>query len=191
MQKGQTLTFLLIGLFVLIAAGVAILYKVYSQKPVVVPLQTPQPVATTLSNRPISPSERELPITKIILNFSSSSWGRGNHVIKTRQEWDDFKKKASGNNLSDGISKPEEVIDFDKEMVLVVFMGPQPSGGYQIKIGKVVGKGKEVEVFVKEVNPGNCPVTLATTSPFDVVKVPKVDKEVVFKVNSEILNCDN
>jgi hypothetical protein len=71
-----------------------------------------------------------------------------------------------------GKPPPPPKIDFNKQDVIAVFAGQQPTGGYSIKIQKIVdGAGKRI-VSILLTKPGkNCVTTDAVTAPFDVVSV--------------------
>ncbi|MFC1801459.1 protease complex subunit PrcB family protein [Nanoarchaeota archaeon] len=73
-------------------------------------------------------------------------------------------------------------VNFDEEMVIAVFLGTKPTGGYTIEITEVVETEDSLEVYVKETSPSpRNIVALAVTYPEHIVKVEKTDKEVVFK----------
>jgi len=80
-------------------------------------------------------------------------------------------------------------INFEKEMVVAVFGGQKPAGGYSVHIEKAVhaaGK-KTVWVIYSEKAPGtDAAATEAPAFPSHVVAVPKVEGEVKFaKSDSE------
>ncbi len=73
-------------------------------------------------------------------------------------------------------------IDFEKEMVLAVYMGPQTSGGYSTTIEKAVELDDKVEVYIRERTPEPDSMnTMAITTPYHAVKTERVDKKVEFK----------
>jgi hypothetical protein len=81
-------------------------------------------------------------------------------------------------------------VDFKKQMVLAVYMGPQNSGGHSIQILSVGEYDDRVEVTVKKRSPGTgCVVTQAITSPYQIVAVSKVDKPVNFEIQNESKDC--
>lgn len=119
-----------------------------------------------------------MPNTAIKLKIKRE-W-RGNHsgytkaislVIYAPEQWKEVWKKTHFLRLP----QPElPKIDFEKEMVIAVFMGERSSGGYDIKIIDVFKKEKEIVVVVEETEP---PVdslrTMALTSPYHIVTVKK------------------
>lgn len=77
---------------------------------------------------------------------------------------------------------PVPEVDLASSMVVAVFMGARPSGGYAIEIVDVSARAAtadenaEVLVRVRETLPADGdPVTMATTSPFHVVVVERAD----------------
>ncbi len=60
-------------------------------------------------------------------------------------------------------------------------MGTKNTGGYDIKIDKIITKGEKLLVQIVESSPGvNCMVTDAVSKPYEFVKIKKTDKEIDF-----------
>ena len=67
-------------------------------------------------------------------------------------------------------------VDFSEEMVIAIFSGEKPTGGYSIEITKVELDEDEVTIFFEEVSPEpGQPVTEALTQPFHIVKINRID----------------
>lgn len=67
-------------------------------------------------------------------------------------------------------------VDFDKNNVVVAFMGQKRSGGYSITIEKVTVKDNTALVLVKNTVPEpNTTVTMALTAPYCMALIPKTD----------------
>lgn len=91
------------------------------------------------------------------------------------------------------VSSPGEVpgaclpcVNFDKDLVVAVSMGEQPSGGYEMRISRMYRSGSQVTVVVDVDRPSPAAVTtMVLTHPGHVVKVPKsrvrADGPVTFK----------
>lgn len=108
----------------------------------------------------------------------------GNMIIKNIKDWTELWN-------SSGHSALPPAIDFAKDMVMAVFQGEKSTGGYSIEITKIIENKDNTEVFVKETSPGvNCMVTKSLTSPFHIVKLQKIDKEVVFKIEKATNDCN-
>lgn len=106
-----------------------------------------------------------------------------NYIIKSKKEWQDVWAKAGHSVVA-----PE--VDFTKEMIIAVFYGVALTGGYSVEIIKVIEGLDKLTVFIKETSPGSdCTATQALTEPRHIIKVQRVDKEVVFNVASEVKNC--
>ena len=98
----------------------------------------------------------------------------GNQVIKTKAAWKALAKELRLEKI------PK--IDFEKHMLVAVFMGRKNSGGYAIKVEKVEEKAGKIVVTVKrQTPPPGGMVTMALTGPYQIVKMPVSDKEVIFK----------
>lgn len=103
---------------------------------------------------------------------------RKDYVIKETSEW---------SNLWDivvtWLPKPDfPGIDFRDEMIVAVFQGNFSTGGYGVKITKIIENENFVEIFVEEISPsGGDPVTAAFSQPYHIVKMKRVDKEVIFR----------
>jgi hypothetical protein len=101
-----------------------------------------------------------------------------NLVIKTADQWKTVWTKTHAFMTP---APPMPPVDFDKQMVLAVFMGQKPSGGHAIEITKVVPAGQGLTVHVKETKPGPGDITTAViTSPYYFAVVPKVAGDVKF-----------
>ena len=101
------------------------------------------------------------------------------YVIKDVSQW----RNLWSNIYSARTPQPDlPNINFDNEMIIAVFQGGQSSGGYSIKITKIIENNNSLEVFVKETSkaPGDM-ATQSFTNPSHVVKTRRVDKEVLFR----------
>lgn len=75
-------------------------------------------------------------------------------------------------------------INFDEKMVLAVFLGEKPSGGYNVEITEIIETDTTLEVMVSETSPGEDDmVTMALTYPGHVVELDRCVKEVVFNMH--------
>lgn len=71
-------------------------------------------------------------------------------------------------------------IDFSSELVVAVFMGKRTSGGYAIEVTGAYETTDAVRVAVARRAPGpDDLVTMAITSPYHIVALPRRDKPVV------------
>ena len=88
--------------------------------------------------------------------------------------------KLINKNKSPGIKIP--IINFEKETVLVLFLGEKSSGGYSIAVEQILDENEKVTVKYKVTLPklGEM-VTTVITQPYCIIKIPKTLKEVGFK----------
>jgi hypothetical protein len=86
-------------------------------------------------------------------------------VIRTQKRW-----REAWRTLGGPARRPR--IDFSRYMLIAVTQGRQRSGGYGIEIAKIERTTSGRHVTVLETRPGaGCPVTLAITAPYHVVRV--------------------
>ncbi len=75
-----------------------------------------------------------------------------------------------GQNVQD---QPAPEVDFSKRIVVAVFSGFKPTGGYDLEVRRVIRTPWAMHVFVEETSPGKgCFVTQALTDPNHMVSVP-------------------
>jgi len=88
--------------------------------------------------------------------------------------------KLINKNKSPGIKIP--IINFEKETVLVLFLGEKSSGGYSIAVEQILDENEKVTVKYKVtlLKLGEM-VTTVMTQPYCIIKIPKTLKEVGFK----------
>ena len=107
---------------------------------------------------------------------------KGTYVVRDSTDVENLRNK--------GYALPE--IDFSGHMIIAVFQGTCPTGGFSITVVKVVETEPVVQVFVKETWPGEgCGVTEALTQPYHIIKVQRVEKEIVFTRGLEITICES
>ena len=78
------------------------------------------------------------------------------------------------------------VVDFSKDMVLAIFIGEQPTGGFRIRINKIDTSGADIEVTLVGIQPGqNCRHPQTSSEPFLIATFPASTKTVNFTPQSE------
>jgi len=98
-------------------------------------------------------------------------------VVENQKGWEEVWSSMEGNVQP----KPETPkIDFSKNTVIAVFMGMRKSGGYSVKITSIEEKDKLVVVVKESDPPPDAMVTMALTSPYHVVVIPKTRKAIEF-----------
>lgn len=100
-------------------------------------------------------------------------------AIYSEDQW----KEVWGKVYALRLPRPElPKIDFEKEMVVAVFMGERPSGGYSIEIINIVRTEEEIVVAVKEKEPpADSLRTMALTQPYHIVAVKRYFLPVKFQ----------
>lgn len=130
------------------------------------------------------------PVTLRRLNSSAySGYGEPKRlVVRDTETWADvWKQMWQWQSTEPALP----VIDFDREMILVVALGERPSGGYSILIDSVQATVDQLTVSVRIVSPGSgCVVPTVMTQPVDVVYVPRLEVGVQFVQRSETRECD-
>ena len=72
-------------------------------------------------------------------------------------------------------------IDFEKEMVVAIFMGERSSGGYEIEIINIIKTEKQIVIEVEEEEPPPESLrTMALTQPYHIVVIKRYTRPVVF-----------
>jgi hypothetical protein len=89
-------------------------------------------------------------------------------------------------------SPPRPAIDFNREMVIAVFAGEQPTGGYAITVTEVkqLEEGRGLKVYYTVEVPGSdCFVEQLFTQPYHMIKLAYSEGVVVFAPNYEVREC--
>lgn len=119
-----------------------------------------------------SPVEAGDPVQTVAVPFATLAQGsqsnilaRTNYLITSSDELTELWK------IIDAATPPPE-IDFEKNAVIAVFAGQQPTAGYAIAVSKVVDSGSRT-VSVTLTKPDNtCMVGQVLTAPYEVAVVP-------------------
>lgn len=95
-------------------------------------------------------------------------------IARTSEEWQSlWQRHAPG--------RPAPAVDFTKNMVVGVFLGSRPSGGYQAEITGIAVEGGVMVVKWAERRPGPGQVAAQVmTAPSHLVTVPRHSGEVRF-----------
>ncbi len=89
-------------------------------------------------------------------------------VVRTLDDWTTLWRRHLG-----GAPPP---IDFAAEMVVAVFAGTRPTGGYTVEIIDVVLAERALRVGYRErTPPPGALVTQALTAPFHIIRLPRSD----------------
>lgn len=81
-------------------------------------------------------------------------------------------------------------VDFQQKMVVGVFYGEKPSGGYEVTVQNALKQGNQLNVKADLRYPKKgCPVTTVITSPYHLVTVPVTTQNVDFNLSKVARNC--
>lgn len=101
-------------------------------------------------------------------------------VVRTQADWDKlWHRHCSGANNP----PPFPRIDFDRHLVVGIFLGTKPTGGYDVAITRAEQHDSYLYVFYREKSPTpNAIFTQALTQPFDIVRVARNgNPEIIFR----------
>jgi PrcB C-terminal len=111
---------------------------------------------------------------------------RTNYRVKTQEELVQLWERTYHQDAPD-----MPMVNFDTHHILAVFDGTRSSGGYDIRVGKIVDDGQDRYVTIIHTVPGeSCMVTDAITSPFEFVLVPKSMARIVREDVEEVRECN-
>jgi hypothetical protein len=125
-------------------------------------------------------SAAEVPFTSIARGQVSAQESPRQVVARTPAEW-----QVEWNNHSPAEKLP--VVDFARNMVVGVFLGTQPSAGYNVEIVGVKTDGDALVVEYVRRQPGRGQMAAQIlTQPFHLVSVPRHEGTVRFVAVSSI-----
>jgi hypothetical protein len=104
-------------------------------------------------------------------------------VIRTQDEWNAFWKQHSSIDTN---PLPASIIDFNREMVVGIFLGEKRTGGYEVEIVGAERSDSALYFYYRKKSPlpGGM-VTQALTQPFHLVKIAKYENlQVIFRRDS-------
>ncbi len=117
--------------------------------------------------------QREVDFETLSAGYYSQVSEPSHYVIEDQQEFQQVWGK-----IEEG-SPPD--INFENHMVVAVFQGEKPTGGFEITIESVIEANGRLQVYVQETAPGpDDMVTQALTYPYHMVRVDAAEKPVDF-----------
>jgi hypothetical protein len=94
-------------------------------------------------------------------------------VIKETDIWEKLWTKHTGRSIP---VEKMPAVDLSKEMIVMVTMGRQRTGGYLIEVVKIEPSDRQLRITVKRTSPRSGALTTqALTAPFHFVAIPKSD----------------
>lgn len=99
-------------------------------------------------------------------------------VIKSTKDWLRL-LKIHGN--TQGLNKSNINVDFYENIVIAIFAGQQPSGGYTVGVSNIKRIDGDLYVTLTFKEPGkNEDVSLALTQPYIMISTEKIDGKIIF-----------
>lgn len=99
-------------------------------------------------------------------------------TVSTVTAWEAFWKQHT---RFERTKPPVPKVDFDKEIVIVVARGSLPSGGYSLKLTRIIRTKNGVEVHYEEGNPApGGTYTSSIVSPIEIVRLAKPAGKIIF-----------
>lgn len=120
---------------------------------------------------------KSVPFENVFQTVSLGSETEGTKVIYSKEDLGNF-DVANGNDM------PKELLEvnFEKNTLIMVMAGMKNTGGFDIKIEKIIESNDKITVFYKDINPPkDAMLTMALTYPLHAVTIKKTDKEIIFE----------
>src|SRR5215467_7875722 len=103
-------------------------------------------------------------------------------VIRSQNDWAALWSRHMRTQIA---PPPPPPVDFSRDMVVGLFMGERPTGGYAIEVTRIEGTAQGLSVHYRTSRPDPSAMqTQALTQPFHLVTVPRVDDPVTFVAES-------
>ncbi len=139
------------------------------------------------SNKGDDDTVKNVPFEELQSGGFSGIMNKKQVVIKNQSDYETLMNEVYYNQDKMPVI-PE--VDFTKNYLVAVAVGARNTGGYAIQITGITESSSGMTVSVTETSPGkNCVVTESITYPYQIVKIPKTDKEVKFKTKQFIKDC--
>jgi hypothetical protein len=176
----------LLSRFLLGIIGSALLVAFIAQGAILIDSKT-KPSPTLVPNATDSLTNgTSLPLMEIPLAVGATK-SQGNKVITNQTQW-----KLLWSELTQNSEQPLPEVDFTHDMVIAVFSGQKPRGGYSTRIDAINETDTEYHVLITELRPSDeCITTQEISSPLAIVKVAKSNKKVVYTTKDTTFSCQN
>ena len=132
--------------------------------------------------RPLSQLAAGQTNTKLTVDISFQTVAKGSRsgvreplqiVIRSQAEWDALWKRHVSIETN---PSPPRAIDFNKEIVIGVFLGEKPTGGYDMEIIRAEQTAGALVIHYREKNPPPGAIVIQVlTQPFHIIKAVRDD----------------
>lgn len=128
------------------------------------------------------PTAIAVPFTPLLRGTHSNVTSRVNYFITSPDELNELWK------MINATSTPPKV-DFEKDAVIAVFAGQQPSAGYAIQVSKVVdSSARLVSIIIAKPDDG-CMKGQSLTTPYELVTIPTTSLPLAHEDLSTTAEC--
>ena len=116
-------------------------------------------------------------------------------VIRDADAWRDLWKRIYGPDHGYGAGAKElpplPEIDFSRDMIVVAALGGRGSSGYTIIVDGAYEQDDRLEIIVRTISPGKgCMNLTVVTAPADIVRLPKINRSVLFREIKAVHDCN-
>ncbi len=125
----------------------------------------------------IQGATKSVAFTKLLSGNNANENNANQILVKNEETLEGIYNQINSTQFP-GEKIPE--IDFEKEMVLVLYMGGKSTGGHGVFIERVVATSTEIIVFYKETAPKGM-ATSVLTQPFYIASIAKTDLPIRFQ----------
>ena len=143
---------------------------------------SPSQVHAVTNSRPLSQLAAGQSDTKLTVDISFQTVVKGSRsgvrdplqiVIRSQAEWDALWKRHVSIETN---PPPPPAIDFNKEIVIGVFLGEKPTGGYDVEIIRTEQSDSVLVIHYREKSPLPGSIVIqAVTQPFHIIQVVRDD----------------
>jgi protease stability complex PrcB-like protein len=139
--------------------------------------------SATIAQEKMSELGTRLPMGTIEKGYRSGVRESLQLVIRNQDEWKAFWKRHSSIDTN---PPPAPIINFNREMVVGIFLGEKSTGGYQAEFVQAERRDSSLYFYYREkAPPPGAMVTQALTQPFHLVRVAKYDNpQIIFRRDS-------
>ena len=103
-------------------------------------------------------------------------------VVRTQDDWGGLWSRHMRTQTA---PPPPPPVDFSRDMVVALFMGERPTGGYAIEVTRIERTDSGLSVHYRTTRPDPAAMQAqALTQPFHLVALPRTDGPVTFVAES-------
>lgn len=123
-----------------------------------------------------------LPVTELESGFYNNNVTQARYIVANTEDDLQQIEMLLGHELT---------VDLHRNTVIAAFMGERPTSGYNIRAVQAVETAERVKMPVNLIEPGStCAVTMAVTSPYQIVMLPKTGKMIQIEEQKTVQHCE-